>query len=86
MQKVRVVVWGLGLQGSGAVRMMLDKEWIQIVGAIDIAKEKEGKDVGDAVGINRKLGVIVSDEPDAVFAKTQSVGALSDTWAGIYPR
>ena len=74
MDKVRVIVWGVGGVGSGAVKMMSDKEWIEIeiVGAVDIAKEKVGRDVGDVAGTGSKLGVIVSDEPDAVFAKTKA--------------
>ncbi len=72
MEKVRVIVWGVGRVGSGAVRMMLNKEWIEMVGAIDVAKEKIGKDLGDVAGTGRKLGIIVSDDADAVFSKTKA--------------
>ncbi len=72
MENVRVIVWGLGLQGNGAVRMMSEKKWIEIVGAIDVDKEKVGRDVGDVAGIGKRFGVTVSDNPDAVFARTRA--------------
>lgn len=70
--KARVIVWGVGRLGSGAVRMIHDKEWIEIVGAIEISKEKIGRDLGEAAGINKKLGIIVSDNAEAVFSQART--------------
>ena len=72
MQKAKVVVWGVGGMGSEAVRTMLDKEWTEVVGAIDTDREKVGKDLGEVVGAGRKLGIVVSDDPDDVFSKTKA--------------
>ena len=72
MQKVKVVVCGVGRVGGGAVRLMLEKEWLEIVGAIDLDKEKVGKDVGEVAGTGRRLGIVVAGDPDAVFATTKA--------------
>ena len=53
MEKVKVIVYGIGAMGSGMVRMMLDKEGIEIVGGIVFAEEKVGRDIGaNALRVN----------------------------------
>lgn len=69
MEKVKIIVWGVGRVGSGAVRLLLNKEWIEIAGAIDVAKGKVGKDLGEVVGAGRRLNIAISDDPDAVFSQ-----------------
>lgn len=63
MKKIRVVQWGLGAMGSGMARTMLEKEGLEIVGAIDTRPDFLGKDLGDVLGLGRKLGVIVTADP-----------------------
>jgi 4-hydroxy-tetrahydrodipicolinate reductase len=69
MEKIRVVCYGLGAVGTRIAKLLLAKEGIQIVGAIDIDKTKTGKDLGEILGLNKKLGVIVSDNVDSVLSK-----------------
>lgn len=69
MEKIRVVLYGIGAIGSRIARFLLEKEGVEIVGAIDIAKDKVGKDLGEVLGIDKRLGVVVSDDPKAVFCK-----------------
>jgi 4-hydroxy-tetrahydrodipicolinate reductase len=58
---------------------LLEKEGVEIVGAIDIAKDKVGKDLGEVLGINKKVGVKVSDDVDAVLSKTKPDIAIHTT-------
>jgi len=69
MEKIRVVCYGLGAVGSRITKLLLEKEGIQIVGAIDIDKDKIGKDLGEILELNKKLGVVVSDDVDKVLSK-----------------
>jgi 4-hydroxy-tetrahydrodipicolinate reductase len=69
MEKIRVVCYGIGAVGSRIARFMLQKEGLQIVGAIDVDKKKVGRDLGDLLEINKKLGVVVSDDLDKVLSK-----------------
>jgi len=71
MEKVKVIIYGVGAMGSGAVRLLAGKEWVQIVGAIG-HKRNIGKDIGEVAGIGRKLGVIISDNPGQVFGSTKA--------------
>jgi hypothetical protein len=72
MEKVRVIVYGVGAMGSRMVRMMLDKEGIEVVGGIDVAEEKVGRDVGEVSGVGKNLGIIVSGQADAILQKTKA--------------
>lgn len=62
MKDIRVIVWGLGAMGGGMAKMLADKKGIKIVGAIANRPEKCGKDLGEVLGIDRKLDVIVSND------------------------
>jgi len=69
MEKIRVVCYGLGAVGSLIAKSLLEKEGIQIVGAIDIAKDKIGKDLGEVLALSKKLGITISDNVDNVVSK-----------------
>lgn len=63
----RAVIYGVGHVGAIAARLMVEKG-IEIVGAINRAGPKVGRDLGDLAGMDRDLGVVVDDDPDAVLA------------------
>jgi 4-hydroxy-tetrahydrodipicolinate reductase len=79
MEKLRVVLYGIGAIGSRIAKFLLDKNGVEIVGAIDVAKEKVGKDLGDVLGIGKRLGVRVSDDPDAVLSKANASIVIHST-------
>ncbi len=68
MEPIRVVQWGLGAMGSGMAKLMLTKESLRLVGAIDTRPEYVGRDLGDVLGIGRDLGVRVSADPAQVLS------------------
>jgi hypothetical protein len=72
MKKYKVIVWGLGNVGRAAVRMIMEKESLSLVGAIDVDPNKIGKDAGEVFGFE-KTGVIVSSDIDKVFAMDADV-------------
>ena len=71
MEKVRVVIFGIGAIGRMTSKALLDKEGFEIVGAVDIDPNKVGRDLGDVLGVDRKLGVVVSDDVDAVLRESR---------------
>ncbi|MEM3623182.1 MAG: Gfo/Idh/MocA family oxidoreductase [Candidatus Bathyarchaeia archaeon] len=79
MRKVRVAIFGVGAVGSLIAKFLLEKEGVEIVGAIDVAKDKVGKDLGEVLGINRKVGVKISDDVDAVLSKAKPDIAIHAT-------
>jgi len=74
MNKVRVALYGVGVVGSLIAKALLEKEGVEIVCAVDVAKDKTGKDLGEVLALGRKLGITVSDDLNA---------ALSDSKADI---
>jgi 4-hydroxy-tetrahydrodipicolinate reductase len=53
--------------GSGMARLMLDKPGLAVVAAVDGRPDFAGRDLGDVLGLGRRLGVAVSDDPGAVL-------------------
>jgi 4-hydroxy-tetrahydrodipicolinate reductase len=89
MEKIRVVLYGIGAIGSRIAKFLLEKEGVEIVGAIDIAEDKVGKDLGEVLGINKRLGVVVTDDPKAVFCRNcvdVVVHATSSYLRDVYPQ
>ncbi|MBT9136814.1 MAG: 2,4-diaminopentanoate dehydrogenase [Firmicutes bacterium] len=52
MKKVRVILWGLGAMGGGMARLLLQKEGIEIVGAIDHHDTRVGKTLSAVLGVS----------------------------------
>lgn len=78
---IRVCQWGLGNMGAGMARLMLQKPGLEVVAAIGRPRHA-GKDLGEVLGLDRKLGVIVTDNPDDVLDKEQvdCVGLATTSW------
>src|SRR6267143_1817169 len=81
MPNIRVLHFGLGPIGAAIVKQVATRPGFKIVGAIDIDSAKAGRDVGDVVGLPKRLGVIVSGDakktlkaakPDIVVLCTSS--------------
>ncbi|MFD3156436.1 2,4-diaminopentanoate dehydrogenase [Haloimpatiens sp. FM7330] len=62
MEKVKVISWGLGAMGSGIAKMLTNKKDVEIVGAVDKAPFKIGKDLGEVLKLGRKMDVEVKSE------------------------
>jgi len=89
MNEVRVALFGVGAVGSRIAKFLLEKKGIKIVSAIDVAKDKVGRDLGEVLGIDKRLGIIVSDDADAVLSKVKAdivVHATSSFLKDVYPQ
>lgn len=69
---LRVVVSGLGPIGQGVVRLLLQTEGLQVVGAADTAPHHAGKDLGVVLGLPRKLRVKVEGDPARFVRKARA--------------
>jgi hypothetical protein len=79
MRNVRVVLFGVGAVGGLIAKFLLEKDGVEIVGAIDIAKDKVGRDLGEVLGINKKLGIEISADADALLSKVEADVAIHTT-------
>lgn len=73
MAKIRVIHFGLGPIGSGIARVLAARADLRIVGAVDIDPAKQGQDIGRVIGLQRELGVKVSDDTAKVLKKNAEV-------------
>jgi hypothetical protein len=56
----RLVICGIGQYGGLVARAALDVGY-EIVGACNRAGEKVGQDIGEVIGLDKKLGIIIQD-------------------------
>src|SRR6202030_1008926 len=82
MPNIRVLHFGLGPIGAAIVKQIAARPGLQIVGAIDVDAAKVGRDLGDVVGLGKRLGLRVQDNaakalkaarPDIVVHCTSSL-------------
>ena len=58
MAKAKIISWGLGAMGGGMARLILSKDGMEMVGAIERDPAKIGKDLGEVLDVE-KTGVEV---------------------------
>lgn len=70
MEKIGVLVWGLGNMGRGIAEMLLTKEGIEVVGAIE---KRTGNEVDLGIYLNKevRLGVMVGNNPEKIILETK---------------
>ena len=79
MRNVRVVLFGVGAVGSLIAKFLLKKEGVEIVGAVDIAKDKVGRDLGEVLGMDKKLGIKISADAESLLSKARADVAVHAT-------
>ncbi len=65
MEKVQIIVWGIGKVGKGLIRLSAAEDRMEVVEGIcrpypdpqDAAKSMAGKDLGELAALGEKLGV-----------------------------
>jgi 4-hydroxy-tetrahydrodipicolinate reductase len=60
MPNIKVMHVGLGPIGAAIVKQVASRPGFKIVGAVDIDAAKVGRDLGDVVGLSKRLGAKVS--------------------------
>jgi len=89
MRKLKVLLYGVGAVGSLIAKFLLEKEGIEIVGAIDKARDKVGKDLGEVLGVKKKFGIKVSKNIDQALSKAKAniaIHATSSYLKDAYPQ
>jgi hypothetical protein len=84
-KKIRAIQYGIGPIGASILKLMREKEAIEIVGAIDNDPAKIGKDVGEVVGAtDAPWGVKVSGDARGVLE--QSADVVMHTTSSSLPK
>lgn len=76
---LRVVSFGLGPIGLAAARLALQKTSVQLVGAVDVAPGKVGKDLAELLELPNPTGVVVEADAEAALRRLQPDAILHCT-------
>lgn len=68
---IRVLHVGLGPIGAAVVRQVVERRGFTAVGAVDVDPQKIGRDLGDVVGVGRRLRLKVSGDLAATVKATK---------------
>ena len=84
-KKIRAIQFGIGPIGASILKLMREKEAIEIMGAIDNDPSKIGKDLGEVVGASdAPWGVKVSGDAKGVLE--QSADVVMHTTSSSLPK
>ena len=73
---MRVLMYGIGSVGSTMTRMLVERG-ATVVGAVAMTPEKNGKDIGDLIGLDEPLEARVYTDPDEALALKPDVVVMS---------
>jgi len=84
-KKIRAIQYGIGPIGASILKLMREKEAIEIIGAIDNDPAKIGKDLGEVVGAaDAPWGVKISGDARGVLE--QSADVVMHTTSSSLPK
>jgi hypothetical protein len=86
---IRVLHVGLGPIGAAVARQVATRSGFKAVGAVDIDPAKSGRDLGEIVGLDRRLRVPVSGDLRAVVKATRpdvAVLCTSSSLKKVWPQ
>jgi hypothetical protein len=87
MESIKVIIWGLGVMGTGIGKMILTKKDIEIVGALDNDPSKLGKDLGQILDVENS-GIIVSNAAENLLKETKAdivILTINSFVESVYP-
>jgi len=92
MAKIKVVQFGLGAMGSMMAKIMLEKKSIDLVGAVVRDENKNGKDIGEIIGLKKKTGIRATTDANKLYQKAKggvlihaAVSYVPEVWKQIKP-
>ncbi|NQU10365.1 dihydrodipicolinate reductase [bacterium] len=84
---LRVIQYGLGVIGQASARLALSRRNIRLVGAVDCAPALAARDLGDVLGLKRRLGLPVAADASALLRRVRADAVIHCTgsqFAAVY--
>jgi 4-hydroxy-tetrahydrodipicolinate reductase len=69
---IRVIQYGLGAIGRAAAKLVLERDSLQLVAAVDCNPELVGQDLGHILGLNKDLGISVVEKLEDLFQQVEA--------------
>ena len=82
-EPIRVLVLGTGQMGAGIVGLVLEKQGLELVGAFARRAERAGVDLGQAVGLERDLGIAIENDLDSLIRQCRPHVAIQATCSTV---
>ncbi len=82
-QCLRIVLYGLGAIGIGTGKLVLERDNLKLVGAVDISESKAGRDLYELMEIAGKSGITVRKTLEEIVSAGEEVDLVLHT-AGSY--
>jgi len=76
---IRVIQYGLGPIGSAVACHIAERAGVELVGGVDIDPQKVGKDMGQVIGLGRRLGFPVTAKLKDALARAKADVAMHTT-------
>jgi 4-hydroxy-tetrahydrodipicolinate reductase len=83
MSSIRVALFGLGPIGIGVGKVALSRPNLEVVGAVDIAPQLVGRDLGRCLGSDRDLGIEVTADAHAMLTEARPEVVLHCTQSSV---
>lgn len=87
--KMKVILYGLGPIGVATGKILTKRSWVRIVGGVDNAKEKIGRDLGELLELRARMDMGVADSLSKVFSESQAdvvIHATNSSLEQVYPQ
>ena len=65
---IRVIQWGTGNVGFHALRMIIERPDLELVGVHAFTRDKIGKDAAELCGLSKPTGIVATNDKDALLA------------------
>jgi len=71
-EKIKAIQYGCGPVGCAVAKLANSRQNIELIGAVDVDPEKVGRDLGEIMGADQPIGVIVTDDVNNILANQKA--------------
>lgn len=82
-KKIRVIQYGLGPIGCRSIQYLVERDHLELVGAIDGDPQKVGFDVGELAGLSEPLGLQVTDDSRTLLQEVDADAVVLTTTSSL---
>ncbi|MBD3414253.1 MAG: dihydrodipicolinate reductase [Candidatus Aminicenantes bacterium] len=79
MKKIGVIVYGCGVMGQKIAHSLHIKKSFEVMGAVDIAEDLAGRDLGEFFPKKEKTGIAIQKDAQQVLSETKAQAAVIAT-------
>ena len=88
-EKIRVIIYGLGVIGRAAARLVTERAGMELVGAVDCSPTFAGHDAGEVLELGRHLRFNVTETLADTLAAAEAdavIHCTGSSFAGVLPQ